>query len=265
LGERKCSAAASAATNDNPTVDAGMTFGSTTQTTTLAETIVIPFEDKLARQGQNHKTYFNSRNISSLVLRIYTNAMNKLQNISDSTSITYAANTLKFDIFTVEAPAIQIPFAIFRQTYFEAQFSAQVSDLEVRLNTGAHLRGLAFLVRNGNSTQALSNDALKKIRLMINGTDQRVITYFDALQASNRLQYGLNVPLASNVSPIDGFAYLDLLTDGVMDTAVSTRQEDGVNSLKLFVDTAASGSGATYSSYPVTVGIMQEEYVLPGE
>lgn len=262
LGERKASAGAAAATNNNPTADAGMVFGTTGQYTSLAQTVVVPFEDPLVGESGKHRTWLDLRQEVSATLRLTCSAFSAVQAPNDATAITYGSNTLSVDIMTVEAPFAHeaFPFADFRQTTKEVTYSAQTTENLVDINRGAKLRGLAFLVRNGDATKSLANNAVSTIKLIWNGQRTLINTDFQKLQASNRAK-GVQAPFASNVSPFDGFAYLDLLQGGEYASALPTKKTDGVDSLQLALSTNAAGAGATYSSYAVSVTIMTDEYV----
>lgn len=264
LGERKSSAAAAALNPPNPTVDAGFTFGTTTQYTTVAETIEIAFEDRLAMVG-SESTYLNLKGVASAELKLTCASFSSVQRVDDTSPVVYGNSTLAVDIVTKEAQDID-PFTAFadlKETTKAVQFSAQVTESVVELNRGNFLRGIFFMVRDGSSTKPLANNAVTDIKLVLNGQNVIKATTFQALQAENRAYFGMNAPFGSNVSRYDGCAYLDLLRNGIMATALDVRPVAGVDNVQLLLSTAASGAGATYSSFPVEVTIMTQEIVPP--
>lgn len=264
LGERKASAGAAALSPANPTADGGFVFGTTTQYTTVAETVRISFQDQLCRDSSKNYSLLNLKNVASAELRLTTAAGSKLQTANDATSVTYAYSNLIVDIYTIEAqhaPAAQ-KFADLKQTTKEITFSAQVTEQVVEINRGNMLRGMAFLVRNGDAAKSLSNNAVSDIKLVVNGQQIIKASNFQQLQAEIRAKFGVSAAYSSNVSRIDGFAFMDLLQDGDPSTALDVSPAAGVDNVQLLVSTAASGSGATYTN-PVSLTVETQEIVMP--
>ena len=75
--ERKASAGASAAAGNNPTVDQGFVYGTTGQTTTAVESVLIPFENIMARVGKE-ATWLNLKGVASAEIRFSTQGYSAL-------------------------------------------------------------------------------------------------------------------------------------------------------------------------------------------
>jgi hypothetical protein len=88
----------------------------------------------------------------------------------------------------------------------------------------------------------------------------RLTTNFKALQAENRMRYGVVAPMASNVSFLDGIAHLNMLARKDISTALDCAPPM-VDNVQLFVNTNTA-SNVSYTN-PVSVTIMTEEIVIP--
>jgi len=266
-GERRSSAGAAAVIN--PTVDAGFTYGTTGQITTVAETILISLENMCCDVGME-STWLNLKGVASAELRLTTGAFHALLGFGNTAPVVYSASTMKVDITTLEAQDVpsDVFFADFKQSTKEVTYSAQVSESLVEINRGSMLQGLMFYTRDGAAGSATtasgklaSNNVLDAIKLQVNGGD-RVIkaTTFWELQAENRSKYGVQAPYASNVSALDGIAYLDLLKRGRLDSALPT-QPPAVDQIHAVLSTRAAAD-VSYTN-PVSVTIMTNEIVKP--
>ena len=271
LGERRSSAAATAAAGNFPTVDGGFTYGTTGQITTVAETIFLPFEQVYCELGIGREdTWLNLKGVASAEVRFTTAAYSALLGFGNTAPVVYSSSTLTIDILTREAQDVppQILFSDWKQTTKEITFSAQTSDYAIDINRGNKLSGLMLFARDGaagSTTTASgklpSNLAITKINLKVNGqTDIKVAGSMASLQAENRAYFGINAPMASNVSILDGFAYLPLLSRKDIHTALDCRPPL-VDNVQLFVNTADSTT-VSYTN-PVSLTIMTEEIVEP--
>jgi hypothetical protein len=79
------------------------------------------------------------------------------------------------------------------------------------------------------------------------------------LQAKNRIQYGVSAPFASSQSRLDGFARINFLTDGLLNSALDVSRESGINSFELLLTVAAND--ATNNIMPVDVMVHTGEIV----
>jgi len=269
LAERASSAAAAAATDNYPTVDAGFTYGTTTQVSTVRESILVSFEDVYARIGKE-STWLNLKGVASAEAKLTTAAFSSLLGFGNTAPVVYSASTIVIDILTIEAQDIppEMRFMDWKQTTKELTFSAQVTDFAIDINRGNRLQGLMLLTRTGaagTTTTATgklaSNLVVTDLSLVVNGQNIIKKTDFKALNAENRSRFGVQAPYASNVSILDGIAYLDLLSDdarGDLNTALDVRPPL-VDNVQLFVSTNTA-SNVSYTN-PVSVTIMSEELV----
>jgi len=270
LGERRASAAAGAATDNFPTVDQGFVYGTTTQITTAAETIYVPFEHVYCEIGMGREsTWLNLKGASSAELKLTTNAFSALLGFGNTAPVVYSSSTFVIDIVTREAQDIppQIAFSDHKVTLKNITFSAETLEFPIDINKGNKLSGIMLFATDGAAGSATtatgklaSNLALTKLALKVNGqTDIKTIKFKD-LQAENRSQYGVNAPMASNVSLLDGIAHLNLLARKDITTALDCRQPM-VDSVQLFVSTNTAGN-VSYTN-PINVSIQTEEIVEP--
>lgn len=270
--ERRSSAAAAAATDNFPTADAGFTYGTTTQYTTVAETIYLPFEMIYAEPGLGRETtWLNLKSESSAEIRLTMASYSSLLGFGNTAPVTYANSTLQIDVYTKEA--MDIPsnavFADWKQTTSAIQFSSETRESAFRVRTGNLLTGILIFARDGAAGSATtasgklaSNLAVTDLKLQVNGGETVIrSTDFKALQNENRAMYGVNAPMASNVSRLDGVAHLNLLARKDLKTALDLRRAAGVDSCDLLISTNTS-SNVSYTN-PVEVTIMVEELALP--
>lgn len=270
LGERRASAAAAAATDNYPTVDQGWTYGTTTQVTTAAETIVLSFAHVYAEVGLGREsTWLNLKGVSSAELRLTCGAFSSLLGFGNTAPVVFTSSTFIVDIITVEAQDVpaELVFSDWKQTTKELTFSAETSDYAIDINRGNKLSGLMFFCRDGAAGSATtatgklaSNLVLTKMALTVNGQTQVKVTDFKALQASNRIQYGVSAPMASNVSILDGVAHMNLLARKDASTALDCAPPL-VDNVQMFVNTNNS-TNVSYTN-PVSVTVMTEEIVTP--
>jgi len=266
--ERKASAGASA--SFNPTVDGGFVYGTSSQITSFAESILIAFENIAAKTGKE-STWLNLKGVASAEIRFTSRAFSSLLGFGNTAPVNYAVSTqpVQIAITTVEAQDIdpQTYFSDFKQTTKEESFSSQASGRLIDINRGNYLQGVMFFAQDGaagSSTTAsgklASNLLLTNIKLKINGQIDIKSTTFLQLQAENRNKLGVIAPYASNVSRLDGVAYLDMLRDGDLTTALDVRPPM-VDQVQLDVDTRAA-SEVSYTN-PAIVTIMTNEIVAP--
>lgn len=267
--ERASSAGAAAATDNYPTADGGFAYGSTTNLTTVRETVLVSFENVYARQGKE-STWLNLKGVASAEARLTCNAFSALLGFGNTAPVVYTSSTFVIDILTVEAQDVpaNVVFQDWKQTTKQILISAQATALPIDINRGNRLQGIMMLTRDGaagsatTATGKLANSlVMTNYNLMVNGQTSIKAGDFKALQAENRARFGLSAPFASNVSILDGVAYLDLLSDdgrGDLMTALPV-QPPLVDQLQLFVDTN-SASNVSYTN-PVSIELQTEELV----
>lgn len=270
LGERRSSAAAAAATDNYPTVDAGFTYGTTGQATTCAETIMISFECPYAEVGLGREaTWLNLKGVSSAEIKLTCAAFSSLLGFGNTAPVVFTGSTFIVDIFTTEAQDVdpRFQFSDFKETTKELTYSAETQDSAIDINRGNRLMGLMLFTRDGaagTTTTATgklaSNLVLTKLALTVNGQTQVKVTDFKALQAENRARYGITAPMASNVSILDGMAHMNLLAKHDLSTALDCAPPL-VDNVQLFVNTNTA-SHVSYTN-PVSVTVMTQEIVVP--
>lgn len=265
-GERKASAGASAAVNNNPTADAGFTYGTTGQVTTVAETILISFENPYASIN-GARTMLQGRGLQSLELKISTKGYSSLLGSGNTAPVVYTGSTFKFEIYTIEDKSIPegVVFDYWKQTTKEFLFTGESTDYRIDLGVGDKLlQGLMFLARNGNAGSATTatgrtpdNNVLRRLSVKVGGDREIQTTTFQALQAKNRSELGISAPFSGNVSQLDGVAYMNFISKGDLLTSLDVRRAD---SLDLYVST----SNSTDVSYAAgcSVVVQQDEVIL---
>ena len=267
--ERKASAGAAPASL-NPTIDGGFVFGTTGQTTSFAESILICFENIAAKTGKE-STWLNLKGVASAEIRFSSRGFNALTGFGNTSPVTYAVGTqpVQISVTTIEAQDVEpnVYFSDFKQTTKEESFSSQASGRLIDINRGNYLQGIMFFAQDGAAGTATtatgkmpSNLLLNNIKLKINGQVDIKSTTFLQLQAENRNKYGVVAPYAAGVSRLDGIAYLDMLRDGDVTTALDVRPPM-VDQVQIEVDTRANGE-VSYTN-PAILTIMTNEIVAP--
>lgn len=261
-GERKCSAAAAAAYNNNPTVDAGFTFPTSTQVATVAETVVVPFEMIFCQVGAE-KSWLDLRGTSSAVLKLSCAA---ITNLDKTTNATFSSISFSFQPVTLEVKdwPVQPEIWDWKETYKVQQFAAAATDTWVDLPAGNLYAALSMFVRQdaaGAGADAVSfkpgNNTVRQIRIRLNGREILSTTFQD-LQAQNRIRFGVQAPFATNQSRLDGFAMINFLTKDLWSAALDTSRS-GVNSFQVGLTVAATDS--TYNKLPADVMLHSSEFV----
>lgn len=270
LAERKSSAGAAAATGNNPTADAGFTYGSTTNLTTAAETIYLPFEMVYCDIGMGREaTWLNLKGVASAELRLTCAAFSTLLGFGNTAPVVFTSSTFSVEIVTTEAQDVppQIYFSDWKQTTKELSFSAQVTQYAIDINRGNRLTGIMLLGRDGAAGSATtatgklrSNLLVTNFALKVNGQTDIQSNTFLSQQAMNRAQYGINAPYASNVTLIDGVCHINLLARKDISTALDV-SPPLVDNVQLFVDTNDSTT-VSYTN-PCSLTVMTEEIVAP--
>lgn len=267
-GERKGSAAAAAATLNNPTTDGGFVYGTTTQVSTAAESCTIFFEHVLAQIGREG-TWLNLKGATSAFITINTKAFSSLLGFGNTAPVVFTTSTFRFDFRTLEAQDIdpRTIFADFRQTLSQFTYSSQQTSRREDLQRGNFLSGILFYCRDGaagsatTATGKLASDkVLDTITVWLNGQLQVKSTTFFQLQAQNRRIRGINAARASGVSRFDGVAFYDFLQNGDLSTALNV-QPPQVDNVQVEMATQAAAS-VSYTN-PVEVNMDQHE-IVPG-
>ncbi len=269
LAERRSSAGASASIY--PTTDGGFVYGTTAQISSVSESIVLSFEMVYADPGLGREsTWLNLKGVSSAEVRITTNAFSALLGFANTAPVVYSSNLIVIDIVTKEAQDVppQILFSDWKQTVRQITYSAQQSGAVVDINRGNALTGIMFMCQDGAagstttaSGKLLNNTALTSIQLLLNGQSSiKKVPGLAYLNAQNRSEYGVQAPMASGVSILDGVGHMNMLARKDLGTALPVRPPN-VDNVQLVLDTDNS-TNVSYTN-PITVTIMTEELVEP--
>lgn len=266
----KKSSAAAAALNvgQAPTADAAFVYGTTTQYTTVRESLLLPFENILAVSGRE-STWLNLKGVASAEIRFSTKAFSSLLGYGNTAPVTYGNSTLAIDIQTIEAQDVDagVYFSDFKQTQRKIPLSASMSGYLIDINRGNYLQGIMLFAKDGaagtatTATGNLASDSMiQNVGLKLNGNIDVKVTTFNQLQDENRSKFGIYAPQASNTSKLQGFAYLDLLRNGDLNTALDVRPP-AVDNVQLFISTSSFDSYATANLASAT--IVTNEIVMP--
>jgi len=269
-GERRASAGAAAATDNFPTVDQGFVYGTTTQITTVAETIMVPFEMVYCDLGMGREsTWLNLKGVASAEVRLTTSSYSKLLGFGNTAPVVYSSSTFQIEIVTREAQDVdpRLAFSDWKQTTKDVPFSSETTDFPIDINRGNLLSELMLFCKDGAAGSATtasgklaSNLLLTKMALKLNGQTDIKSTNFKALQAENRAEYGINAPFASNVSILNGVALMSFLARKDISTALPVRPPL-VDNVQLVVSTNTA-SNVSYTN-PAIVTVMTGEIVTP--
>lgn len=267
-GERRASAGAAAATDNFPTADGGFAYGTTGQYTTVAETVLVSFENVYARIGRE-ATWLNLKGRSSAEIKLTCASFSKLLGFGNTAPVVYSASTFKVEITTIEAQNVpaEMQFSDWKQTTKEITFSAETSDFAIDVNRGNKLQAIMLFAKDGAAGAAgaasgkmASNLAITKMQFVLNGQEIVKSTNFKNLQSENRNVYGVDAKFSSNVSRLDGVARLDFLSRADLSTALDLRPPR-VDNAQLIISTNSSAN-VSYTN-PVSLTLMTEELVMP--
>lgn len=249
----------------------GTAYQATTGYMLFNESLTIFFEYPFAYEVGKNVSLWNTKGLSSAEIRFAFNAVDSLQEDGVGASVTYADDlAFAIDVELVSAPSIprEQDFMLYKQTVRRYQITAEVREYLVDLPRGNLITGLHILVRNGDTNKRLSDVALKDISLLVNG--QRIIqrTTFLTMQQAMRSRWGIRAPKDTAAQGIthnlQGYAYMHLIRDGDVRSALNTSLAAGVDQVQLSITTAASSGidPATYTN-PVEISIMVDELSEP--
>jgi hypothetical protein len=270
LGEQRYSTSAAAFTTAIGLTDGRPgAYPATTQYVLDNETISLFFENPWAYGYGADLSILNLQMYSNPELRFQFASYGAMQNpASSSVSVTYTADiALSIETSTIEAQDVNRgdQFLQFREYTLSETFSSRQTGFVMRLNTGNHIQGVMFVVRNGDTTKTLSDKALTRIQFRLNGQQVVKDTTFLQLQAENLSRRGILATTSSSVRRIDGCAYMSLIKNGDVRTAIDLSLEARVSTAQLILDTAASSGNdaATYTAGVDVNAVIQEIVGMP--
>ena len=255
----------------NPTTEGGFVFGTTGQGTEVCESVLVSFQNVYAKR-YNHtqygpeSTWLNLKQATSAVVELNCGNFKNLQMPDNqSVAVTYANSTFKIEIQTVEAQDVpaEFMFTNWKQTTKELTFTGPVTDYAIQINKGNRLQGIMLFAKDGSSKKLASNMLVKDVSLVLNGQTTIKKSTFAALQADNRSRFGVDAKFAGGVSRLDGVAYLDLLQDGDLSSALEVMQphvDDVQLVISLNSDLEVPG---LYAAGAASLTIETQELILP--
>ncbi len=275
LAERAYSTSAAAPTTrlaqTEKTYGEPFVYPATTNFVLVNESIIIYFEMPHAYTFGRESTMFNTKGLASAEFRFTFGSLSAVQRAESSpVSITYGLDVGNVVVTLVEAQHIarEARFNYFKETVKSFNFTGEQRDFNIELSRGGFLTGLMLQVRNGDANKSLSDIAVTDVSLLING--QRIVqkTKFIPLQQGNRARFGINAAKGSASAGathvLQGFAFMNLLLNGDIRTALNTQMNAGVDQLYLQVSTApASGTDAATYTNPVELRLLQQEISGP--
>lgn len=250
----------------------GVAYPATTEYLLFNESVVVYFEYPFAYSKGKQVSLWNTKGLSSAEIRLSMAPLTNLIEDGNTATVVYTEDlALAIDVELTSVPSIprEKDFMLYKQFIRRQTFSAEVRDYLIDLPRGNYIAGLHILVRNGGTNKRLSDIAVKDIALLVNG--QRIIqrSTFLTLQQKMRQEFSCKSPKATAVNGIthelQGYAYMHLVRDGDVRTALDTSLAAGVDLVQLAITTASSSGtdAATYTTNPVEVSIMVDELCEP--
>lgn len=254
-----------------PNGDSGFIFGTSASFTGIRESVLIAFENIACKIGRE-ATWLNLKGVASAEIRFSTKALTGLVSLaSTATALAFgtSANSVQLELKTIEAQDVdsKIYFSFFKQTQKSVQFSGQGTNVLIDINRGNSLQGLMMLCQNGTASAItdplLTDDLITDFSFKLNGQTEIKANSWLGLKEENQSRFGVNTSLVAGASRFKGFAYLDFLRDGNLNTALQVSPPD-VDNAQLSINTAAASLKTIYgSSQPALLTIVTNEIVTP--
>ncbi len=249
LAERKSSAGAAAANAwNNPTADGGFAYGSTTQISTVRESFDLYFECPFVKPEQAAATLLNLQGRSTCELVFSTGAYSALLGFGNTAPVVFSVDVFSLDVTLIENREVDKNWVglDYIQSTQSVLHAAQGTDYRFKLPVSQFLAAVAILTKDGAAGTAttatgkvLNSNVIGKLQLALNGTRIAVDTTFAQLQSSNRSEFGINAAFASNLSRLDGYAFMNLLKNKDAGTALDCSRGNQVDNVEMVYDTQA--------------------------
>jgi hypothetical protein len=247
---RRCSvASATAPTNlEDVTADANFTYGTTGQSTSYTETLELFFETPHDLAGeQGLATVFRTRGLQTAELALQFGSLSVLEATTPTQiAVTYTVVSLQFLVTGEEVQDLDpanYGLLDYVQSNFKKTYTGQVTNDEIDINRSGVLLGIDLLTesnvgRTGSveALKKLNNKLISDIAFKLNGVRDVITTRFKTLQDQNINKFKLVSPFVSNVSPTDGYAFIDFMRNRQLNGGLDLRKED---SAKLIISTNA--------------------------
>lgn len=273
---RQAQAGATLAAVYPPNADSGFVFGTTGQFTGIRESVLVAFENIACKIGRE-ATWLNLKGVASAEVRFSTRSINSLVSLTSTATalafsggaLTGVANSVQLEMKTIEAQDVDssVYFSFFKQTQKSVQFSGQGTNVLIDINRGNSLQGLMLLTQNGAASAVLdpllTDELITDFSFKLNGQTEIKANSWLGLKEENQSKFGINAALVGGASRLKGFAYLDFLRDGNLNTALQVSPPD-VDNAQLSVNTAAASARVIYgATQPALLTIVTNEIVTP--
>ena len=241
-------------------------FGVTGADVVVNESLDIDFECYLAYETGRTVTLLYTKNLSTCTLGFQFASLSQAnQDGNATTGLTFANADITITPTIIENRNADVSNGAFDfvETVIRKQFSQQVSQFAVDLNTGNRLVGLALLAQNGDTAKSLADFVITDLNLVVNGSTSIMATRFKDVMNDNKGRYGLSEDAYSaGQHALQGFAHLNLLMNGDIRTGLDTRLANGTSQVQLLVSSASSAGvdAATYTN-PVQLSVMQQQLI----
>ena len=254
-----------------PNADSGFIFGVTSSYTGVRESVLVAFENIACKIGRE-ATWLNLKGVASAEVRFSTRSLNSLVSLaSTATALVFgtSSNSVQLEMKTIEAQDVDssVYFSFFKQTQKSVQFSGQGTNVLIDINRGNSLQGLMMLTQNGAASAILdpllTDDLITDFSFKLNGQTEIKANSWLGLKEENQSRFGVNATLVGGASRLKGFAYLDFLRDGNLNTALQVSPPD-VDNAQLSINTAAPSTRVIYgATQPALLTIVTNEIVTP--
>jgi hypothetical protein len=249
----------------------GSAFQATTGYMLVEECISVYFEHPLAYEHGKAASLWNCRGLASAQIVLQYGQYSNLDE-SNAGTITFAADLpITIDIELESAPAVsrKQDFLIFKQTSQTASYSGQQTGALIALPRGNLLTGVHMLVREGDANgRRLADHVVTDIEVVLNGQRSIKKTTFRNAQEEMKIAFGLRDIRGTAAQGIthnlQGYCYLGFIRDGVVNTALDTSLQAGVDSVNLKVSTGpSSGTDAVTYTNSILISVMTDELAPP--
>jgi hypothetical protein len=249
----------------------GSAFQATTGYMLVEECISVYFEHPLAYEHGKASSLWNCRGLASAQIILQYGSYANLDEANVGT-VTFASDLpITIDIEMESAPAIgrKQNFLIFKQTSQTGSYSGQQTGAQLPLPRGNLLTGVHILTREGDANgRRLADHVMTDIEVVLNGQRSIKKTTFRNAQEEMKIAFGLRDVRSSALQGIthnlQGYCYLGFIRDGVVNSALDTSLQAGVDSVNLKFSTGpSSGTDAVTYTNSILVSVMTDELAPP--
>jgi hypothetical protein len=210
--------------------------GTTAEDFAFAETVSIPFENKLSNQWA--RTLMNTKSKNNVKIELVFNELQALLDKADSTTvITGQTSDINFEVSLITVPSrINMPIAEnWRQTHKTINISGQQTAQPYELTKGARVQGFWISAYLGSAKRRLTLDEAKELVFQVdlnNGSQIKSFSLYD-LQCENLSKSPIQVVQ-------DGAGYCNFLDNSIFETALDTSSGAGILAYNILITCPAS-------------------------